>query len=408
MKRAAQAARAGELSAALKLYERAQAKAPGAAPILIRRAEALLTLGDVAASRAAAEAAIKVAPEVGGYWRAWSRAGKIGKDEPLVEELARRFEAATAGSDDRRQMGFALAKAMEDRQEYGQVFRYLDEANAITAGLYPYNHAADLKAAAEIRRCYSPALRDNCPGSDATDLAPIFVTGLPRSGTTLIEQILASHSAVTGAGEIGLITKPLAAIVSRLAQDETAAAADLAAAGQAYADEIRRRFPEAKRVSDKSIATYAHLGYVALALPRAKIVVVRRDPRDSCLSVLKTPFEGDQHRYSYSMQSTAAFYKLFAAQIAFWRQAAPAAFIEVTYEDVVQDLEGQARRLLEYCELPWEAGVLDFHKTERSVKTLSAAQVRQPLYSSSIGAWKKYEAELEPLITALGPLEDLL
>lgn len=407
LKRAAEAVQNGQETAALKLIDRALSKAPNAAPVLIRRAEVLMTLGDLAEAQKAADAAVSTAPEVANYWRVWARAAKRTKSDPNIPILEKQFKQAAADSNERRQMGFALAKVMEDIGAYDRVFSYLNEANAITHRQLSYNHAADLEIAERVRRAYSPGLTKTWEGKGWTDAAPIFVTGLPRSGTTLVEQILSSHSSVSGAGETSRIYRPLSDIINRVDMGEVEAGAEFFDLGKKYAQELARRFPGVPRVTDKSIATYVLLGYVRLALPNAKVIVVRRDPRDSCVSLLKTQFENDQHRYSYSMETTAAFYKLFANQVAYWRKAAPDAFIEVQYEDVIKDLEGQARRLLDYCELEWEDGVLDFHKNKRNVKTLSTAQVRQPLYSSSVGAWRRYEADLKPLFAALGPIEDL-
>ncbi len=407
IRRASEATRAGDDAGARKLLDRALAKAPGSAPVLIRRAETLMTSGELDAARADAKAAVEAAPEVGGYWRVWARGRKVMADDPLLTQLEARYSEAENGSDHRRQMGFALAKAMEDIGADDRMFGYLNEANALTADRFPYNHAADLEVAELLRNAYTADLVAEWDGKGDDSVAPIFVTGMPRSGTTLVEQILASHSQVTGGGELALLYKPLADIARRIDLDGVKAGADFAKAGAAFATQMARRFPKAARMTDKSIATYAVLGYVPLALPRAKIIVVRRDPRDTCLSVLKTQFADGQHRYSYSMESTAAFYKLFAGQVAFWRERAPEAFIEVQYEDLVADLEGQSRRLLDACDLEWEEGVLDFHTAERKVKTLSTAQVRQPIYSSSVGAWKRHEADLAPLFAALGPIDAL-
>lgn len=406
VRRAGEAARRGDDAEARRLYDRALSKAPGTAPILIRRAETLMTLGELEAAAADALGAVEAAPEIGGYWRVWARVRKVKSDDPRLADLERHHRAAPEGGEDRRQMAFALAKAMEDVGAYDRVFGYLNEANALTAKRFPYNFAADVETARRLRRAYTPELVTRWSGGGCSDAAPIYVTGMPRSGTTLVEQIIASHSAVTGGGELGLLFKPIEAVVGRVLSEGVAAGEGFAEAGRAYAAELSRRFPSAARVTDKSIATYAMLGFVPLALPRAKIVVVRRDPRDSCLSVLKTQFADGQHRYSYAMETTAAFYRLFAEQVAFWREAAPAAFIEVWYEDVVRDPEREARRLLDFCGLDWEDGVLAFHENARAVKTLSTAQVRQPLYASSVGAWKRYEKDLAPLLAALGPVAE--
>lgn len=304
-------------------------------------------------------------------------------------------------------MAYALAKAMEDLGEDDRFFAYLNEANALTARRFPFSRAEDLRIAESARVNYTPELVRRWAGASTTAFAPIFVTGLPRSGTTLIEQILASHPQVTGGGELAILGPHLLRATAAIAERGPEAGGLLAEAGRAYAAEVARRHPGKAIVTDKSISTYVQLGYVPLALPKAKIIVVRREPRDSCLALLKQRFADGMHRSTYTMEDTAGFYRIFATQVAFWREAAPEAFIEVWYEDVVADLEGQARRMVEWCGLPWDEACLDFHRNDRAVKTLSTAQVRQPIYASSVGAWKRYEKHLGPLLAALGPVEDL-
>ena len=411
LERAAQASDEGDDATALRFLNRALKKAPGSPEVLVRRAETLLTMGDMDAAMADATAAVTAKPEVGPMWSTWARIRKIKADDPLLAELERQHKASEPGTDDRRQMAFALSKAMEDIRADDRLFGYLNEANELTAKRFPYGREDDERITRESRAAFSPAIVKRWAGKGPEDLTPIFVTGLPRSGTTLTEQIISSHPMVTAGGEMGIVNKPLTALSHDIATAGEDLGEDLgegyARVGRDYVAEVNRRFPGKPIVTDKSITSYVHIGHIPLALPKAKIVVVRRDPRDSCLALLKMRFSDGQHRYTYSMDWTAGFYKLFAAQIAHWRKVAPENFIEVWYEDIVADLEGQARRLIDYCGLPWDDACLRFHENERRVKTLSSAQVRQPLYSSSVGAWKRYEADLQPLLKALGPIDEL-
>ncbi len=407
IERASKAAEDGDFAAALRHLNRALKKAPGSTEVLLNRADTHLTLGDLDAAMADARAAVETDPTVGAFWAVWARIRKVKPDDPLLAELERRHAEAEPGSDDRRQMAYALAKAMEDIRADDRLFLYLNEANDLTAKRYPYGAESDAASAKRVRETYTPALARRWAGKGAEELTPIFVTGMPRSGTTLTEQIISSHPMVTAGGETAILHKPMEELLERIAKEGPDAGEGYAKVGHDYAAEIRRRFPGKPIVTDKSISTYVHTGHVPLALPKAKIIVVRREPRDSCLAILKQRFSDGTHRYSNAMEWTASFYKLFAAQVAFWREAAPETFIEVRYEDIVADLEGQARRMIDYCGLPWDEACLEFHKNERAVKTLSSAQVRQPIYSSSVGTWKRYEKDLRPLLEALGPIEDL-
>lgn len=268
-------------------------------------------------------------------------------DDPILAELERRH-AERADSDDRRQMAFALAKAMEDIRADDRLFVYLNKANALTAKRFPYGRDADVMAAGEARKAYTPALVKRWAGKRARDLTPIFVTGLPRSGTPLVEQIIASHPEVAAGGEIGILMRPLTEAVARVAAEGEDRGEEFAGVGRAYLDEAGRLAKGERYVTDETTNTYVRIGHVPLALPEAKIILVRRDPRDSWFSMPKQRFKDGMHRYCYSMEWTAQFYRLFAAQVAFWRKAAAEAFIEVRYEDVVADLEGQARRRIDY------------------------------------------------------------
>jgi tetratricopeptide (TPR) repeat protein len=392
---------------ALKMINRALKKAPDSPEVLSRRADVLLTLGDLDGALADSQRCVQLKPKVGHYWAIWARVKKIKSDNPLIPELERHYEASAAGSDDRRQMAYALAKVMEDTRADDRLFKYLNEANDLTARRFPYKEAGDELQNRWARETYTPALVSEIGGKGPTDVTPIFVTGLPRSGTTLTEQIISSHPMVTAGGEMGIVNNPISKAVEKLAEGDASGADMLIEAGQQFVEEVGRRFPGKKIVTDKSITTHVNIGQIPLALSNAKVIIVRRDPRDSCLAILKSRFSDGAHRYTYSMEWAAGFYKLFANQIAFWRKAAPDSFIEVKYEDIIADQEGQSRRLIEYCGLPWDEACLNFHENERRVKTLSSAQVRQPLYSSSVGAWKRYEKDLQPLLDALGPIEDL-
>lgn len=408
MAEAGAAARRGDDRAAIRCYDRVLAARPDAAPALIRRAESRKTLGDLAGALADARAALAQAPQVGGYWRVWAHCGRVAPDDPLLAELLRRHAAAPADGEDRRQMAFALAKAMEDSGAHDRVFGFLDEANALTRARFPYNAAADTEAAARLRRAWSPALAARWGGKGETSAAPIFVTGLPRSGTTLVEQILAAHPDVTGGGETGLLYAPLAAVAGRVLAEGVEGGAAFAVAGRAYAAEMARRHPGAARVTDKSIATYAVLGFVPLALPRAKVVVVRRDPRDLGFSLYKTWFADGQHRYAARQEDIAGFIRLFAGQVAFWRKALPpGSFLELSYEALVADPEAEVRRLLAFCDLSWDPACLRFHEIDRPVATLSAAQVRAPIGRDAVGAWERHAESLAPFLRALGPPESL-
>jgi hypothetical protein len=236
---------------------------------------------------------------------------------------------------------------------------------------------------------------------------PVFVVGMPRSGTSLIEQILASHPAVHGAGEIPdlrdvLVTKlgephgwPEQA--SRLSRDA------LREMGDAYVERVFRRAPHATHVVNKTTLNYRHVGLIRMLLPQACIVHAVRDPMDSCFSCFSHLFNGDNLPYSYDLQTLGRYYVRYAKLMQHWRAVVPDAVFDVRYEELVRDTEGQVRRMLDHLGLEWNAACLDFHRNRRVVETASRAQVTQPIYRNSVARWQRFEKHLRPLMELVAP-----
>lgn len=401
---------AGRPEDALAAHDRAVAAAPDRPETHGRRAILLQQMGRFDAAEAGFRRAIALDPANGEHYRLMVKGRKLAADDPLLVEMLALWERDDLTCLSRMNLGFALAKAMEDAGRHDRIFAYLNPANALMRKLYPYDIAT--------RRAEVAALKAACAGTDftrrrvagTTGYAPIFVTGMPRSGTTLVEQIVASHSRVTGGGELGFV----AGAAMRLLADGSGglrpvadlADAEIAGLGHAIEAHVRMRLPGADIVTDKSIQTYMVAGLVRLALPEARIVVVHRDPRDTCLSIYKNIFAEGTHRYAYDLGDLGQYYRTFLDMVAFWRDRLPGGLHEIRYEDLVADPEPQARALIAACGLDWEDACLEFHKTERRVATLSLHQVRQPIYATSLKAWERHADELAPLIAALGDAID--
>jgi hypothetical protein len=236
----------------------------------------------------------------------------------------------------------------------------------------------------------------------------VFVLGMPRSGTTLTEQIIASHPAVHGAGELRDLMEvvqgntqaghfqPFPENLATLTPDT------LHAWGRDYALRLSRRAPDALRITDKMPANYLALGLIPLMLPNAKIIHVKRNPVDTCVSCFTRLFNRHQDA-TYELNELGRHYATYSRLMQHWRAVLPASsFMEVQYEDIVADMQGQARRLIDWVGLPWNNACLEFHKTERNIRTASVTQVRQPIYSSSVERWRHYEKYLGPLLDGLG------
>jgi tetratricopeptide (TPR) repeat protein len=328
---------------------------------------------------------------------------------PVMEALARdhgRLAPPQLGI-----LHFALGRTYEKAERYDDAFRSLIEGNRIKRRLLGYDEAATRRRFERLQQIFTPALQATKAGAGSDSDLPIFVLGFPRSGTTLTEQILASHPAVHGAGELNYIGEIAASLRAPAAESlffpeclPSLPAADFRRHGDAYVGQLRAIAPDAPRVTDKMPANYMFVGLIHLMLPRAKILHVRRNPIDTCVSCFSLEFGGDLD-YANDLGELGRYYRMYHELMAHWRGWLPeGVMLEVRYEEVVDDLETEARRILDFCGLPWDERCLEFHKTERPVTTASVLQVRQPIYRSSIERWRRYEGQLGPLFQALGPV----
>jgi len=380
---------------------------PKCGPAYAARAAVLQTLGRFEEARAVFRDAIALMPKNGEAYRVFLLSERLAADDPLIDQMKAVHDDPDLPDMDRAHLGFALAKALEDGRRYDQVFTYLRPANDLVRKHYPYDIQERRDLVDGVRAAWAGTDLATRRIADAPDTGPIFVTGIPRSGTTLVEQIIASHSRVSGGGELDYARQEVMNVCrapdGRMIPAQDIPDTDLAAAGHAAMGRLRAKFPDADIVTDKGVQSYTLIGPLRLALPHARIVVVRRDPRDNLLSIYRNMFAEGMHLYSYALKDLAAYYRLFEEVVAFWRDTAPGTFHEIRYEDLIADPEGQARALIDACGLEWEDGCLRFHENRRRVDTLSVHQVRQPIYKSSVKAWDRYRDELGELFDALGP-----
>ena len=313
-------------------------------------------------------------------------------------------------NDKKISLHYALGKAYDDVGAYDKAFPHFIEGARIKRAKLDYDANADEARINRIIEVVDARYLDQLRGAGNPSQVPIFVLGMPRSGTTLTEQIIASHPDVYGAGELsdlmdivqlpanGQTVQPYPENLIRLSKQ------DLSNFAEQYISRICRRAPAAKRITDKMPANYMAMGLIPLMLPHAKIIHVKRNPVDTCLSCYTRLFNRHQDA-TYDLAELGRHYVGYERLMQHWRKVMPVgSFIEVQYEDIVADMEGQARRLIDYCELEWNDACLEFHKNKRSVRTASLTQVRQPIYNSSVERWRHYEKFLGPLLSALGDL----
>lgn len=270
------------------------------------------------------------------------------------------------------------------------------------------------RAFTELIACFDRSRIDAFAGMGDPSELPVFVLGMPRSGTTLVEQILASHSHVTGGGELShllhlanqLAFSDLFAASTSSRFREKLGALNSASIGQlvrSYLEKLRWHSQTATRITDKMPHNFQLVGLIALILPRARIIHCKRNPIDNCVSIYTNWFN-EKHGYADDLATLGAYYREYVRLMAHWTELVPGRILEVQYEDMIRDQEGQTRRLLDFVGLPWEQACLEFHNANRGVTTISRWQVRQPIYSSSVDRWKRFEPLIGELIDALGPL----
>ncbi len=401
----------GDYEKALDLFDQVLQKLPGDPVTLTSRGHALKTCGKTDAAIDSYRAAIAAKAAHGEAWYSLANLKTVSFSEDDIARMRAQEASGNLGVMDRIYLFFALGKAFEDIADYEQSFLYYEQGNQLKRSQSRYQ--AD-KITEEFRlqqQVVTPAMVQGYTGAGCEAPDPIFIVGLPRAGSTLLEQILSSHSLVDGTLELPNVLS----LVHRLRRGERfgegnhypSVLAELSAEqyrefGEAYIRDTRIHRRGAPFFIDKMPNNFRHIGLIKLMLPNAKIIDARRHPMACCFSGYKQLFAEGQE-FSYSLQDIGQYYRDYVELMDYWHQLFSGQILHVQYEDVVDDFESQVRRILDYCGLEFEADCLSFYKTERAVRTASSEQVRQPLYRSGLEQWRNFEAYLEPLKQALGP-----
>jgi tetratricopeptide (TPR) repeat protein len=395
--------------AALASFRKAVALKPSLSDAYNNMANTLKELGRFDEARDAYFKALEIDPKATGVLLNFADAQKFAPGNPQLATMeALAAELGGLLEEEQMQLHFALGKAYADTGQHAKSFGHLLQGNALKRRTVDYNEAATAEFFDRIRATFTPGVIARLYGHGDPSRLPIFILGMPRSGTTLVEQVLASHPRVFGAGEI----KDLDAVVRSVRSDgvHEAPYPDFLAAfgphelrqfGAHYVKRLSALAPAAERITNKMPSSFFYVGLIHLALPNARIIHTRRNPIDTCVSCFSKLFTGAQS-YSYELGELGRYYRKYDELMAHWRRVLPAdAMLEVPYEELVADFEPWARRIVDYCGLEWTDSCLAFHETKRPVRTASASQVRRPIFKSSVGRWLAYKDLLEPLIKEL-------
>lgn len=402
---------AGDKGAALQAYRNATAIAPDHAEAQNNAGAILSERGKLAEARACFEAAIEAKPDFAEAHHNLSPLKTYTSDDPhlaMLEQLA--LSAEHLASDIRTRLMFVLGKARDDVGYGCGAFAAYTQGNRMHRQTIAHDEARAEHLSQAIIRTFDRAFLEQEADAGHPDAGPIFILGMPRSGTTLVEQILSSHPAIHGAGELTdfhACVKAATGSRDLLEMEQwlgTLPSDAWQALGKAYVDRLRQQSPDAThiRITDKMPGNYHFIGWIRLALPQAKIIHVMRDPMDSCWSNYTRLFTQTME-FAYDLEELGRHYNRYIRLMRHWQSVLPEGAIHhIRYERLVEDLEGESRRLLAFVGLDFDQTCLAFHENRRQVRTASVAQVRKPLYTSSIGRWRTYERELAPLRAIVG------
>lgn len=403
----------GDTAQAAPWLRRAVELAPANAKMRRDLGSALVFLGEMDAARTVLMQALELDPLSDEAVDTLVRLQSMNDATPEVEALLARLDQLAGQLDrlpeeSRGKVLFSLAKALEDRGEHDRAFDCLARANAMRRQTLSFDIAEAERRMARIAEVFDARNLRALKGFGLTSDRPIFIVGMPRSGTTLVEQIISAHPAVHGAGEIPVLETWLASSRGQGGAAypdwaRTMTDADCANIGRIYLDGLPPLAPPARRVTDKWVDNFEHLGLIHACLPNAAIIHCQRDARDTCLSCFGTRFFSGQP-YSYDLAELGRYWRAYDRLMDHWRTVLPPGrMLEAPYEAVVGDVEGWARRLIAHCGLEWDDACLRFHESRREVRSASFAQVRRPIYTGSVGRWRPFARHLGPLLDALGP-----
>jgi len=408
----------GRILAELNRLEEAEAAnkravelAPDSLPALSALGRSHMSVGRMAEARAVFERARAFHVDDVHPYLDMARVEQFKPGDPRLGQLESFLPIEEAlNAADRSALHFTLGRAYDELGAFDRAFHHFAAGNAAQRQGLPDTENEDRLWFERTMQVYDKDFFRDRQRTGSPSHVPIFVLGMPRSGTTLIEQIISSHPQVSGAGEVQDLENATKVLISRhkfgkpmpeLARELTPE--HFFELGEIYVERLRRRAPDSERITDKLLGNYNRIGLIRLALPNAKIVHCKRNPLDNCVSIYTNHFV-ESLEHANDLKRLGRYYRRYDALMAHWRDVLPGSFLDVQYEDTVRDVEAVARRVIAWCDLRWDPRCLDFQKNQRRVATLSIVQVRQPVYTSSVERWRNYEKYLGPLRQELGDL----
>ena len=399
----------GQPEAAIESYRQAIKIQPDNAEAHNNLGTSLRETGQMEAAARSYEQAINIQPNNAMAHRNISSLKQYHADDPQINLMEKVLSYPALNDSDRKHLCFALAKANEDLGNQEKMFKYLNEGNHLRKKELNYTIDQDKQLFSVIKEIFRTKKITTEPSKhvEAATIQPVFIVGMPRSGTSLVEQVLASHSKVHGAGELSTISSLVGPILKGFLtkggnpDQKPVSENQVTAIRDGYLESLSSLGAPENIITDKMPLNFRWIGFILLALPEAKIIHINRDARATCWSIYKNYFPGTGNRYAYNLDDLGKYYRLYTDLMGFWHQYFPNKIYNICYENLTNNQREETRKLLQYCELDWEDNCLNFHNNKRAVRTASATQVQNKMYQGSSEAWKRYEKYLQPLIKSL-------
>ena len=333
---------------------------------------------------------IKINPFFCAAHRSLSRLITYEKNDSHLSIMRKLYIDKRINNNQKKELAFSLGKAFEDIKDFSSSFYYYNEGNYIHRKSINFDIKEEEKFMNLIKNIYDKDLFESYKNSGCSDKSPIFILGMPRSGTTLIEQIVSNHSEVYGADELNYIYKLAQPLKKKLDFDEK----KLKVLGEKYIHQVKRISNNSKFITDKMPINFMWIGFIKLILPNCKIIHCKRNAKDNCFSIFKNFFTSQNLNFAYDLNEIAEYYNLYLEMMEYWNKVLPGFIININYEEVVKNSKNEIKTLIKKSDLSWEDNCLQFYKSKRIIKTASSTQARKKIYNTSINLWKNYEKDI--------------